>query len=394
MHVALLSHEYPPFIYGGIGTFVQNLAQGLSKKGVKTTVVSGYPVPSKQFSRITLEEEKNAGVKVLRFPYLNIPPRHTFFQLFNLSKIRETIQSIDPDVVHGQGGSTFPALLALKSLAPIVTTFHSSPEVERITSAHSLGSGGSFGDFRTYVMGYPVMSFVFREELADSRMAVAVSKTLMSELLEEMGEVYQKKMSAIHNGVDIEGLSREYRSVEDNIEESDDTILFAGRLFWRKGALNLIMLAHLFRKAKLNFKIIVHGEGPLSGRMKREIKTLGLTNIELKGFTSRTHLMRSMKRCRFVVIPSFYEACPMILLESMCLGKIPIMFDLPYAREFTKNGQYGVLAKDAKDMVLKVTSILRHGDLEHVSKEIRNFSRKEYDINEIALKYYHLFGKL
>jgi glycosyltransferase involved in cell wall biosynthesis len=104
--------------------------------------------------------------------------------------------------------------------------------------------------------------------------------------------------------------------------------------------------------------------------------------------------MRSMKRCRFVVIPSLYEACPMILLESMCLGKIPIMFDLPYAREFTKNGQYGVLAKDAKDMLLKITSIHRQGDMEHLSKEIRNFSRKEYDMDEIALKYYHLFGKL
>jgi nucleoside-diphosphate-sugar epimerase len=34
MHGALLSHEYPHFICGGIGTFVQNLAQGLHKKGV------------------------------------------------------------------------------------------------------------------------------------------------------------------------------------------------------------------------------------------------------------------------------------------------------------------------------------------------------------------------
>jgi len=57
-------------------------------------------------------------------------------------------------------------------------------------------------------------------------------------------------------------------------------------------------------------------------------------------------------------------------------------------------GQYGVRAKDVRNMVLKANSIHKHGDVEHVAKEIRNSSRKEYDMDEIALNYYHLFGKL
>ena len=52
----ILSHEYPPFIYGGIGTFVQNLARGLYKRGLKVTIVSGYPVASGHFSRVKIEE--------------------------------------------------------------------------------------------------------------------------------------------------------------------------------------------------------------------------------------------------------------------------------------------------------------------------------------------------
>jgi glycosyltransferase involved in cell wall biosynthesis len=389
-----LSHEYPPFIYGGIGTFVQNLAEGLCKRGLKITVVSGYPVPSRQFSHIAFEEGKDAEINVIRFPYLNMPPRHTLFQLLNIRKLYETIKNIGADIIHGQGGSTFPALLNLRSLAPIVTTFHSSPKVEKIISACSLGHGGSLSDFRTYVIGYPIMSFIFRKELSNSCRAVAVSKTLMFELLEEMGEAYREKICAIHNGVDIETLDREYKNVGDDVEESDDTMLFVGRLFWNKGALNLIKLAHVFQKEKLDFKIIIHGIGPLFGRMRMQTKTLGLNNVELKGFATGAPLMKSFKRSKFVVIPSFHEACPMILLESMCLGKIPIMFDLPYAREFTMNGKYGILAKNVENMALKIKSIHEHCDIKHLQNEIRNYARKKYNMDEIAQKYYHLYREV
>lgn len=393
MHVVLLSHEYPPFIYGGVGTFVKNLAKGLHRKGVKITVISGYPVPLGDANCIE-SKENNSGINVVRFPYFNIPPRQTIFQLLNLKKLYGTVKNTDADVVHGQSGSTFPALLNLRKLAPIVTTFHSSPKVEKRVSAYSIGRGGSLGDFRTYVIGYPVMSFVFRQELSGSHISVAVSQTLMSELLEEMGEAYREKICAIHNGVDIDTLDREYKSVEADVEESRDIILFAGRLFWRKGALNIIKIAYLLQKERLSLNLLVHGNGPLFRRMENEIRDLELNNIKLKGFTSRAQLMRSMKRSRFVVIPSFYEACPMILLESMCLGKIPIMYDLPYAREFTLNGKYGILAKNAEDMAMKIKSIFEHGDTRHLKNEIRNYARKKYDINKVALDYYHLYKEI
>ena len=393
LHVVLLSHEYPPFIYGGIGAFLQSLARGLSKNGLKVTIVSGYPVPSGHFSRVKIEEEEKIGVDVVRVPYLNMPPRHTYFQLLNLKKLYGIIKKIDVDVIHGQSGSTFPSLLNLKNLAPIVTTFHSSPKVEKTISSFSLGHGGSFGDFRTYVAGYPIMSFIFRKELSNSRIAVAVSRTLMFELLEEMGNKFREKMCSIHNGVNIEALDEEYEKVESE-EESDDLILFAGRLYWRKGALNLVKLAQIFQKEKLHFTIIVHGVGPLFDNMRKQIKTLGLNNIKLKGFTTKSKLMRSIKRCRFVAIPSFYEACPMILLESMCLGKIPIMFDLPYAREFTQNGRYGILAKSVEDMVSRIRMVHENVDISILGKEIQSYARKKYDINGIAQKYCDLYKKV
>jgi glycosyltransferase involved in cell wall biosynthesis len=393
LQVVLLSNEYPPFIYGGVGTFVKNLAIGLCRERVRVTIISGYPVPRalSHVKRVEINEEKDAELNIIRFPYLDIHPKNAFFQLLNLKKIYETIKDINPDIVHGQSLSTFPALIKLKNLAPIIVTFHTSPKTEKTMSVYSFLRGGSFDDFGTHVIGYPALSFIFRKELCNSNMAVAVSKNLMSELLEEMGETYRERIREIHNGIDIETLEREYKSAEDDVEEANDTLLFAGRLVWRKGALNLIKIAYFLQKEKLDFKLIVHGDGALFRSVKKAVQNFRLTNVELKGFTSRAQMMRSMRRSKFVVIPSFYEACPMILLESMCLGKIPVTFNLPYSVEFTENGKYGIMAKNTKDLVEQLKIAYKKLDLESFSDKVKDFARRKYNIKNMSVEYLNLY---
>jgi len=391
LHVVLLSHEYPPFIFGGIGTFVKNLAHGLQKKGIKVTVISGYPKKWFKKNNITNIHRKDAGINVIRLPYLNMPPRHTVFQLANFKQIYKIIEEIDGDVVHGQSGSSFPIIINLKKSLPTVVTFHTNPELELIMSLYSLTRGGSIADFYTYVLGYPIWKYSFTKEIENSNVVVAVSKILKKQLLSTIGKKNEEKIKFIYNGIDIETLEKEYSNICYEKEKRDPTVFFAGRLFWRKGVLSLIKLAYVLKKCNLNLKIIVHGSGPLHRKMKERIRYYRLNNIILKGFTKRIEFMKDLKRAICVVIPSFYEVCPMMLLESMCLGKIPIMFDLPYAQEFTKNGEYGVLAKNIKDMAFKIKMIYEHDDMKYFGNKIRNYARKKHDIIKVAREYYKIY---
>jgi glycosyltransferase involved in cell wall biosynthesis len=389
----LLSIEYPPFVLGGVGTFVKNLAIGLRKESIRVTVISGYPARF-HAKGAEIDEVKDPKLTVIRFPYVNVRPYDAIFQLQNLKRICATIESISPDLIHAQEFSMFPASTKLKSLAPLIVTFHSSPKVEKAISVYSLLRGGSFDDFRTNVIGYPAMSFIRRKELRDSRMAVAVSRNLMLELLEEMGEKYREKMCEIHNGIDIEALDKEYRSVEDEVEETNNTVLFAGRIVWGKGALKLIKIACLLQRKKTDLKLIVHGDGPLLKVISKKVQDFGLTNIELKGFASGAPFMRSMRKARFVIIPSYHEACPMILLESMCLGKIPVMFNLPFSSEFTENGNYGIIAKNTEDMVEQLRFANANLDLNSYGNKVKDFARKKYDIKTMSLRYLDLYKAL
>lgn len=397
MHAILFSHEYPPFIFGGVGTFVENLALGLQKLGIKVTVVAGYPVPNSSFKKFDINrEETTAGIDILRFPYPNIPPRHIWFQILNLKRLCKTIEKIGADVIHGQSGYSFPALLSLKKLSPTIVTFHSNPKLELMMGLYSLIRGGSIGDFYTYAVGYPIWMYSYKKEFETSNAAVTVSETLMKELVSEMGNKSRGKMLYIHNGVDVDVLEKEYSNIYLEKEEMDDPIIFsAGRLFWRKGVLNLVKLAYyLEKKHHLKLKLVIHGSGPLNKNIEERIREYGLTNIILKGFTTRAEFMKDMRRAMCVVIPSFYEACPMLLLESMCLGKIPITFNLPYALELTENGKYGLIARNIEDMAMKIKLLSVEPDTEYFGHRIRDFAKSKYDVANTASRYYDLYKSI
>lgn len=394
LEVVLINHDYPPYIFGGVGTFMHELAKGLVRKGLKVHVITGYNVALSSLGHSRFQRKTEDSIDVQRFPYPNIIPRHTVFQVWNFKKISESIQSLDVDVIHGQCTATYPLIRVLKKRAPILVTFHTSPLMEKIGSVQSILRGGSLRDLWTYLIGYPAYHFTFLKELQYSDAVIAVSKSLKSEILLEMGEKYAEKIQYIYNGIDLKSLDEEYKEAKAEFPESEKTILFAGRFFWRKGALSMVKLAYILQKRNTKFKIIVHGTGPLFKKMQKLIHSLNLRNIELKGFTTKSQLLKSMRQSKFVAIPSTYEACPMILLESMCLGKIPLMLRLPFSCELTEGGKYGILGDGVKNLANQLMTLEDHQSLSRLSNDIRTFARNEYNIENLTSKYIEAYRNL
>ena len=70
------------------------------------------------------------------------------------------------------------------------------------------------------------------------------------------------------------------------------------------------------------------------------------------------------------------------------------MFNLPFAREFTENGKYGVLANDVDDMANRIDSTYRDTDLENMGKEIKRYATSKYDILKVASEYLKIYNEL
>ena len=394
MHVVILSQEYPPYVFGGIGSFAQTLALGLSKLGVTVTVMAGRPTYSPITKAVDFYSSEKTQIKLARFTYPGIPPRSVSFQLFNMKRLYAHAAAQSPDVIHAQSGSAFPAMLILQRIAPTMVTFHISPKMLRNLTIPSLTSGGAFYDFFTYVVGYPYWKYGYREEYFRSDSAIAVSQTLMDGMKHDFGKKKKGELQFIHNGIDLDEL-RAKHSNATGIDDENPTIVFGGRLYWTKGVFQLLELAYLLRKRRnFDWKIRIYGAGPLSAIVKKKILNLGLDNVIMFGQVDRSVFVEAVRKSTFVVVPSLNEACPMGLLECMCLGKIPFMFNLPYAREFTENGKYGFLANNVDEMATQIDSTYRDADLESMGKEIERFATNKYDILKVASEYLRIYKQL
>ena len=84
----------------------------------------------------------------------------------------------------------------------------------------------------------------------------------------------------------------------------------------------------------------------------------------------------------------------MILLEGMSLGKIPLMLNLPYSLELTKEGKYGILAGNLEDLTDRLIELSTKNDLCKLSEEIRIFARNSYDIKDTVRRYLDVYNGL
>ncbi|MEZ4874035.1 MAG: glycosyltransferase family 4 protein [Flavobacteriaceae bacterium] len=94
MHIVFLSHEYPLWSPGGVGTFIQTLGRALVKAGHAVTVLG----PGKDAIEIQLEDE---GVSLIRLPRKKGFLPQFVYNAFQINQKLREIQSKHPiDIIE------------------------------------------------------------------------------------------------------------------------------------------------------------------------------------------------------------------------------------------------------------------------------------------------------
>jgi glycosyltransferase involved in cell wall biosynthesis len=209
-----------------------------------------------------------------------------------------------------------------------------------------------------------------------------------------MYDLKTSALSVVHTCVDFESLQRlKPRPRRDGLVR----LVYAGRLYYRKGIAHLLeIISHLSRELGVsNFHLNIFGSGPLERTLNRYVLRNGLSElVSFNGFVSRERLLRGLVESDIVCVPSLYEACPVLMIEAMCLGKPIAAFDLPFARE--------LLGTSASELVGRGTdafaSILKHlvnsyEDRARLGEILRSNARR-FDSGKIALDYRSIYNEL
>jgi glycosyltransferase involved in cell wall biosynthesis len=278
---------------------------------------------------------------------------------------------------------------------PWVITFHTNPQAELYFTVKSIFRGSSLTDFATYAAGFPLWDLTVRQHSKYADCLVCVSNSLRQELSYGYG-LDIERLRAIHTCANIDELRMQATS--DYVRPTTDKIrlFYAGRLYYRKGILQLMrILEHLAEeRERRNFSLNVFGQGPLERTLKNYVANhLPKKDITMRGHVDRVTLLRELSACDIVCVPSLYEACPVLMIEAMALGKPIVAFDLPFAREILGDAEE-LLASGVNDFRDKL------GHLISSQEERANLKRKmldrskEFDAQKIAAEYQKVYEEL
>jgi glycosyltransferase involved in cell wall biosynthesis len=222
MKVALISEEFPPFMFGGIGSACYDYAMALSKKGIKTTVFCG------RTNRIT-KEQMNENLDVIRLPFLDAPPRFLWFQLQNVKYLSEALKDYSIIHIFNPQAGAIPALLKRRLKKPLVTSIHGLHLTSLKLSLVSPLRTWTIKDVGYQLLGYPLQVLLHDICLKNSDYAFVCNHSTVAELKNMFPYVEGSKISVIYNGINFEEIAPE------NSMKSQGPIVYCGRLYWAKG---------------------------------------------------------------------------------------------------------------------------------------------------------------
>ena len=318
MRVDLLTKEYPPFIYGGAGVHVNELAKVLRPLAdVRVHAFGGPREPGTE----------GADDGVTGYPEIaELDGANAALRTFGVDL--EMAQGTEgTDLVHSH---TWYANLA----GHLAGLLHSVPHV---ISAHSLEP---LRPWKAEQLGggYALSSWAEKTAYEAASGIIAVSNGMREDILRCYPAVDPERVKVVHNGIDLEAWKHPQGQEADavaaatlkrlGIDPDRPTIVFVGRITRQKG------LPHLLRACEqlpADVQVILCAGAPDTPEIKAEVEGLvarlrekrtGVVWIE--EMLPRPELIAVLAASDVFVCPSVYEPLGIVNLEAMAVG-LPVV---------------------------------------------------------------------
>ena len=154
------------------------------------------------------------------------------------------------------------------------------------------------------------------EKIRRATFVVAVSSFGRSQLFRHVEHCQWEKIHVVHCGLEpafFEG---------DPSYPSTRNLICVGRFTEQKGQLFLIDAARHLDAAGVDFTLTLVSDGELRGEIEALIERYGLgSRIEITGWISSEEVRQRLLDARALVLPSFAEGLPVVIMEAMALRR-------------------------------------------------------------------------
>ena len=178
-----------------------------------------------------------------------------------------------------------------------------------------------------------------REKIEHSRFVVAISSFGRSQLYRWVDRAHWPKIKVVHCG-----LERAFHEVASVPVAAERRLVCVGRLCEQKGQLLLIEATHLLSERGHQFKLVLAGDGEMRPAIEAGIARYGLGDtVRITGWISSDQVRAELLAARAMVLPSFAEGLPVVIMEAMALRRPVLTTYVAGIPELVEDGRNGWL---------------------------------------------------
>ena len=209
------------------------------------------------------------------------------------------------------------------------------------------------------------------EKVRRCAFVVAISSYGRSQLYRLVEHEYWSKVQVVYCG-----LESAFRTRPSSSPPAARRLVCVGRLCEQKGQLLLVEAARQLATQGVAFELILVGDGELRPNIEALIKRYKLeATVRITGRISSDELQEQIIAARALVLPSFAEGLPMVIMEAMALKRPVISTFVAGIPELVHPGEHGWLvpAGDVEALVeamracleLSTQNLERMGEASH-----------------------------
>ncbi len=327
MRVTILTSEYPPHVYGGVGVHLRYLTEAM-KGSVDLDV--------RYFGSEDRDEE---GLSVRHFIPWSVAQTADDPKLAKAlaplsTDIAMVSTALRSDVVHAHTWYTLFAGFLARTLygIPLVVTVHSL-EPRRTWKQEQLGRG------------YYLSSWMEKMGIENADRVIAVSGEMRDDII-ELFDVDPDRVVVVYNGIDLE----KYRprtdvDVRSRYGISGRFVLFVGRISRQKG---IDVLLKASPELDADTTLVLAATSPDTRELEKEVTDLVASSdrvVWINEMVDEDALINLYTAADAFVCPSIYEPFGIINLEAMACETPVVASATGGIKEVVNHGETGLLVE-------------------------------------------------
>lgn len=178
-----------------------------------------------------------------------------------------------------------------------------------------------------------------RDKAERAAFVAVISSFGRSQMYRWVGLRHWPKIRVVHCGIE-DGIS----PVKEEGGAASRMVLCVGRLCEQKGQALLLAAARELGGRGIDFQLVLAGDGDMRPQLERLITAYGLEDrVRITGWISGAEVRSLLAQSRALILPSFAEGLPVVIMEAMAAGRPVITTRVAGIPELVRHGEEGWL---------------------------------------------------